>query len=397
MRKDRVLREAATYGVEPHPESHRPKESLEQLRARIARAKWGIDFPDQPFPEETNVMLAHDLTTISKEEFERAYPKEIWTGEVKENGRRGVLYFYEDCVYMHTRRRSDDTHCFVDRSERVQHFFVPGFNGLVLDGEVEHPLESIDTGDVITENKLQTVGAIMASDNWKALQAKFGPVQFKAFHMLRVPKNRNAGDYTRINTQDWNYGHMRGRMEWMMTQIRLMTHNLSCVECCPAGESLWDFYERIVRSGGEGIMLKHKELAYQQGKRSKKQLKLKRFIEVDAWISGYLPGKKDTKNEGKVGAYEFSAYVDGEPAIVGHASNMTEVERNAITAPDGSLKEEIYGKIYELRGQELTKNDLIFHCNMVRERLDKNQDQCIMDIPAMKGNQVKKVKSILDR
>jgi len=391
MRKDRVLRDAATHGVVPLPESHRPKESLEQLRSRIARAKWATDFPDQPFPEETNVMLAHDLTTITQDDFERDYPKSQWTGEVKENGRRGVLYFYEDCVYMHTRRRSDETHRFVDRSEKVQHLFVPGFNGLILDGEVEHPLESINTGDVVTENKLQTVGAIMASDNWKALQDKYGAVQFKVFHLIRCPL---VGD-----CQNKHYEEMRTSME---INISAMDNpHITAVERCPTDESLWDFYNRIVRAGGEGIMLKHNDLTYRQGKRDKKQLKLKRFIEVDAWISGYLPGKVNTKNEGKVGAYEFSAYVDGVPTIVGHASNMTDVERDEVTAPGGSLYDDIYGKIYELRAQEWTKNKLLFHCNMVRPREDKTQEQCVVDLTLamglQKGTPVKKVRSILDR
>jgi len=144
-------------------------------------------------------------------------------------------------------------------------------------------------------------------------------------------------------------------------------------------------------------MLKHYGLTYRQGKRDKKQLKLKRYIEVDAWISGYLPGKADTKNFGRVGAYEFSAYVDGVATIVGHASNMTDVERTRVSAPDGSLIQEMYGKIYELRGMELTKNNLIFHCNFVRERPEKTEEQCIMDIPALKGTPAKKVRSILDR
>ena len=54
------------------------------------------------------------------------------------------------------------------------------------------------------------------------------------------------------------------------------------------------FYEDVVARGGEGVMAKNLNAAYQPGKRSEDLRKVKRAATWDAVVMGFTPGKAST-------------------------------------------------------------------------------------------------------
>lgn len=85
---------------------------------------------------------------------------------------------------------------------------------------------------------------------------------------------------------------------------------------------------RILDAGGEGLMIKQADGAYIQKGRPKSMYKLKRREEIDAFVTGANPGKKDKGWELLIGDLEFSAYTEsGKIHMVAKCSNMTIDER----------------------------------------------------------------------
>lgn len=84
-----------------------------------------------------------------------------------------------------------------------------------------------------------------------------------------------------------------------------------------------DFYKKVVADGGEGIMLKDVKGTYIPEGRPKSMYKVKRFEEVDAFVSGGNPGEAGKGWERLIGDIEFSAYTEtGKIHMVAKPSNL---------------------------------------------------------------------------
>lgn len=68
---------------------------------------------------------------------------------------------------------------------------------------------------------------------------------------------------------------------------------------CKGPEHVWEELDRVENEGGEGLMLRQPGSKYEFG-RSETLLKVKRFLDAEARVIGYQPGKG--KHSGKLGA-----------------------------------------------------------------------------------------------
>jgi len=139
-------------------------------------------------------------------------------------------------------------------------------------------------------------------------------------------------------------------------------------------------FEAEIAKGGEGVMFKNKDYPYEIGKRVKHILKLKRFQSCDAFVTGFVPATPGKGWEGLIGAFELSVYSGDSPVHIASCSSMTFADRQAATAPDGTLKPEYYNKVAEVRFQQLTgRNVRGRHAVLVRWRDDKAPRECGYD------------------
>ncbi|MBM6549943.1 DNA ligase [Marinomonas ostreistagni] len=120
-----------------------------------------------------------------------------------------------------------------------------------------------------------------------------------------------------------------------------------------SNEDLYAWLDRVVDTGGEGLMLHRKDARFQDG-RSDALLKLKPYMDSEAQVIGYTPGKG--KYQGLVGALEVRL-ADGKEFRIG--SGLTDEQRAAPPA---------VGAFVTYKYQGFTVTGLPRFATFVRER-----------------------------
>lgn len=189
------------------------------------------------------------------------------------------------------------------------------------------------------------------------------------------------------------------------------------------------FYEQLVTSGAEGIMLKDLNASYVPDGRPKSMYKVKRFEEVDAFVTGFQEGYEDQGWRGLIGALEFSCFTEsGAKHMVAVCANLSLEERlsvshcakchnlglgstllrvsvindaghNRVTNiechvhgayPGAVLDPTWYNRVAEVRGQEWTPRVFrMKHANIERWRTSgvdgKNPEDCKINFKAIQA------------
>lgn len=158
-------------------------------------------------------------------------------------------------------------------------------------------------------------------------------------------------------------------------------------------ENKRDFYENIIRQGGEGIVAKLVDAPYTSTtSRTNDMIKIKRTIQcellrdLDAWVSGYTEATKGKANENYIGGLCFSVSIrdkDGNVAVreIGRVAGIPQELRVEMTdydeAGNPKLKQEYYGRVATLSGQDISGvNMRITHCTLKEWRPDKGPSDC---------------------
>lgn len=107
-------------------------------------------------------------------------------------------------------------------------------------------------------------------------------------------------------------------------------------------------HEATLAQGFEGTVVKVRSAPYASGKRGVGWFRLKPQASVDVVAMGYKPGENGFT--GLVGAVVFGQY-DATGTLVerGRCSGLTMRERKRISAPDGSLREDYHGRVFEMK------------------------------------------------
>ncbi|MHB1050651.1 MAG: ATP-dependent DNA ligase [Bacteroidota bacterium] len=131
-------------------------------------------------------------------------------------------------------------------------------------------------------------------------------------------------------------------------------------------------YDKVIASGGEGIMLKNLDAAYIEGERpSNNWYKAKKSATYDCVVTGFSKGKG--KYNTQIGAVRFGQYVEGKLIELGQASGMSDDIRK-----DMSINPKKYlGKVVSIKGIERLKSGAIRHPQFGGIRIDKHPLQCI--------------------
>lgn len=158
-------------------------------------------------------------------------------------------------------------------------------------------------------------------------------------------------------------------------------------------ENKRDFYENIIRQGGEGIVCKRTDAPYTSTtSRTNDMIKIKRTIQcdllrdLDAWVSGFTEATKGKANENYIGGLCFSVKIrdkDGNITVreIGRVAGIPQELRVEMTDYDDNgnpkLKQEYYGRVATLSGQDISGvNMRITHCTLKEWRPDKGPADC---------------------
>jgi len=307
-------------------------ETYEVLEGRVAK-----HFTTEDTPTQIEPMLAEDVT----ENPEPYWEDKDWICEEKLDGVRMLMHFHRGRIRFTTRGKDPKTLLYNEKTDNYPQYhdrYSEALEGTILDGEMI-------AGEGDKRPPIAAIQAINGALPEQALetQKKFGWARFVVFDIIRFGRE----DVTELSWQA-----RRKKLETVCKSLRLQVSEV-------VKEGKKAFYEEVVRRKGEGVMLKHIYSKYRPNSRVDCWLKVKRYDDVEAVITGWSPGAG--RIEGKVGACTVS--IDGK--VVGAFGNLTDELREQMTASDGSLKKEYYGKRVLVRYQPPLRG-LMRHCRLVK-------------------------------
>lgn len=322
-----------------------------------------------------SMMKAKDLKadidwTVSADEGRYAkiarYLSDAWVAEPKLDGVRSKIVIGSQASTVSTWRR--------DVTGNFPQFASVGIrelDGTVLDGEIIAATAQLQTSGTWTDSLLNASVALTNSSAVKAVAAQkaFGDAQFWAFDVLSVAGSDVTG---------WAMDKRRKALETVIAVVQ-DRHPGSGIQIVPQySDPTPEIIEQFLASGFEGAMLKKRTATYHSGKRSDAWMKVKRYSTADGFIVGFKPGQNG--RSGKVGSVEVAVMgTDGSPLPVASLGNLDVGLQEAMTALDGTLKDEWYGVCVEWMAQGLGKNGRARHPHLVRVRPDKRAQDCGID------------------
>ena len=273
-----------------------------------------------------------------------------------------------------------------DNYPHLRDFFIHlQMPNLILDGEINFPGK---TSQYVT----RVTGA--GTDVACAFQEDNGYVHYTMWDILRTPKGTWLLDKTyrerRVILEQFYARFIKGSsLEQYIHLTERRTSNKK------------QFFEDIIASGREGVVLKKIDSYYIMGKKPMWQwMKLKQKDEADFFISGYEPPKVEYGGNNMadwpywkeingiltpvtkfyymdwVGALQLSAYVDGEPTVVCTCSGLTEELRSTIS----QNKSTFLNKVAKVTFMEKTEAGYPRHPRFTQFHESKLPNQCTWEL-----------------
>ncbi len=293
-------------------------------------------------------------SSVGEEKLNKLWGDFNWRCEEKLDGSRYILQFdSKGKPHLTSRRISVKTGKLVDKTENLRGYVVndcPELANTILDGEI---VGGSCFGDTVS---------LMGSSSARAQELlKNGmKVRYYLFDILMY--------------QGMNFVKARmdftSRREWLTKAInipKLINPYWKVLTQLPNAKSSFD---KIVKTGGEGVILKNICGLYTEGDRSKDWIKVKKIQTYDGVILDAYEGTGKYKNN--LGSLSIGQYIKGKLVEVATVSGMNDIQRQDFW--DNCLKYQ--GVCIEFEAQQKTKNRYR-HPRFVRLRPDKSLKDCI--------------------
>ena len=337
--------------------------------------------------EELHPMLCFSSDNLKEDERKALWTDRNWIAEEKLNGARLVLHAHDTGYLAQSRnisvknyRRATYTDHLLFRDRIPPHQFV-------VDCEViQH--NDIDTrpyttkGEKITSQLHATTSTLaLEASSSVALQKEQGALTFYAFDLVSLEGKSLKSQPLRVR---------RRLLERLKLNHPDLPFEVSRVSLSQTEQHKRDLWRNVCSEDGEGLVFKNLTSRYvDSSSRSRKGwVKMKRRCEVDAFVTGSIPGGKGTGWEHLIGALEFSVYLrksDGEKHIVAYCSNLTMEQREKLTVKvDGKpqVHPQLLGKVAEVSGQEFSaRSHRLSHAIIERWRIGadaKSKEDCVL-------------------
>lgn len=387
------------------------REAKADYEKALANFYWKRDHGDEPMPPQLHPMLARNFKDLTDAERDFMWQAPRWIAQEKIDGCRLLEFFGPMGNTFTSRRLSDRTYRYNENTDQIPHLsnmIIPELVGTVIDGEVKSPKAVVNTGKTTTLNELQATVAILALRPSEAIRVQEEQDCHLVFHVFDILQHKGK-DVSRLS-----YSSRATLLSAEVIPTILAKYPDAKINLVPMiRENKRAYYEQIVAKGGEGIMIKDLEAPYEaSSSRTKAMYKVKRFEELDLFVTGFAPGEPGAGWEKLVGGLEMSGYCETSNAIhpTAWVTNMTFEERCAATVcpqcsypmvvqwrnVDGkrivenvecvhgghgqqtpSLEPTFMNRVYVVRGQEITARVLrLKHAVIVSSRDDKAPEDC---------------------
>lgn len=371
------------------------KELVELLKQHY----WSAEHGATPQPKYVDPMLLRNIKDVPPQEAQRMWESEDYYVEQKRDGLRAIIDFDgSGKPRAYSRNVSVKTYSPSDLTKAL--FWIPTVPELAntaLDGEVVSSVAEIDTSPFTkggkgtkTKNVLQVAVALTGMANTKEAQEALGmPLRFVVYDIVTF-----AGE----DMSDKPYTVRRDAMAAAMRPLSAATDKVELN--ATTNKNKRTYFDEIIERGGEGVVMKHKDLTYQQGKRPSGGWKVKAKDELDAVVTAALPPQSGAHlAEGLVGGFEVSAkdINSGQWIPVASFSSLDLATRREVSEqnPDGTykgIKPGVIGEwIYEVEFRGWSKNYRMMHARPLRRRDgegadSKSVEDCTFDYEAVKAS-----------
>lgn len=344
-----------------------PADSCASKAAWIAALRqyyWDRKHSGRPLPSQVQPMLLDDWRRLDvRKAHEIENDQQKWIVQPKLDGVRAILHIEEDSIRVTGRSVSDVTYRLTEHQENLPQLKhgIAALRGTVLDGELVCPVARVDTGTTLSETGLQAAVAILATDPENAARIQQTNGALLRLHVFDILSYLGK-DVTRLPLRD--------RLDLAMEAVAEVENDHICLVPSYVTSKL-EVHNRVISDGGEGTVWKQTDQPYEPGKRVRHWIKRKRSLEVEAFVTGFKPGRSDGGNSHLIGALEFSVHTDeGTTRPIAWVSGLTDADRIAMTCKaDGqvSLVPAFYGRRAMIAGQdESARSKRIRHARISR-------------------------------
>ena len=338
------------------------------------------------------LQLCRRIQTLKESDQQKVWESDDWIAEEKVDGNRMALLWDADEKQFHFFSRNNSMVDYLPQDYKdTIYITADNFDydkNFVLDAEVISTSSNIETNDTQCLTQLQSTSALLAlnPDDSIAIQRN-DPLKFIVFDCLYHDES--------YMDKPWIERHKQTEL---LCNI-LKEYNFNC-ELNPVIENTEynknkkrEFFDELIDNQKEGIVLKNKYAKYHAtSSRTIDCVKVKRSTsdsltnDIDAFITDYVVGNDDTRNENMVVGFIFSVRLEKEDGtIVNHniavCSNISDCIKEDATVIDDngnvSLNNDYYFRVATLKGQNISaRNMRLTHAVIDTWRLDKSADGC---------------------
>ena len=349
------------------------------------------------------LQLCRRIQTLKESDQQKVWESDDWIAEEKVDGNRMALLWDADEKQFHFFSRNNSMVDYLPQDYKdTIYITADNFDydkNFVLDAEVISTSPNIETNDTQCLTQLQSTSALLAlnPDDSIAIQRN-DPLKFIVFDCLYHDES--------YMDKPWIERHKQTEL---LCNI-LKEYNFNC-ELNPVIENTEynknkkrEFFDELIDNQKEGIVLKNKYAKYHAtSSRTIDCVKVKRSTsdsltnDIDAFITDYVVGNDDTRNENMVVGFIFSVRLEKEDGtIVNHniavCSNISDCIKEDATVIDDngnvSLNNDYYFRVATLKGQNISaRNMRLTHAVIDTWRLDKSADGC----EVLKESELKKL------
>ena len=338
------------------------------------------------------LQLCRRIQTLKESDQQKIWESDDWIAEEKLDGNRMVICWDADEKQFHFFSRNNSMVDYLPQDYKdTIYITADNFDydkNFVLDAEVISTSPNIETNDTQCLTQLQSTSALLAlnPDDSIAIQRN-DPLKFIVFDCL----------YHDESYMDKPWIERHKQTELLCNKLK--EYNFNC-ELNPVIENTEynknkkrEFFDELIDNQKEGIVLKNKYAKYHAtSSRTIDCVKVKRSTsdsltnDIDAFITDYVVGNDDTRNENMVVGFVFSVRLEKEDGnIVNHkiavCSNISDCIKEDATVIDDngnvSLNNDYYFRVATLKGQNISaRNMRLTHAVIDTWRLDKSADGC---------------------
>ena len=349
------------------------------------------------------LQLCRRIQTLKESDQQKVWESDDWIAEEKVDGNRMALLWDADEKQFHFFSRNNSMVDYLPQDyKNTIYITADNFDydkNFVLDAEVISTSPNIETNDTQCLTQLQSTSALLAlnPDDSIAIQRN-DPLKFIVFDCL----------YHDESYMDKPWIERHKQTELLCNKLK--EYNFNC-ELNPVIENTEynknkkrEFFDELIDNQKEGIVLKNKYAKYHAtSSRTIDCVKVKRSTsdsltnDIDAFITDYVVGNDDTRNENMVVGFIFSVRLEKEDGtIVNHniavCSNISDCIKEDATVIDDngnvSLNNDYYFRVATLKGQNISaRNMRLTHAVIDTWRLDKSADGC----EVLKESELKKL------